>query len=199
MKKIRSSYSRLALLGFVASTLMPLDAFAAKNVQSSMLKSNQSYRSNFSSQPNLDKGEVVLPVQASIIYIIEQSLPDFLSQFASRNKLQLTISEQVQGKLKKLSLPMQMELTLSQLAKSYGIEWHMQDKNLYVSNSLENVNRLIELGNMNLSTLKQAIKKAGLNPGANKMSYLKGKNAITLIGSASYIAHVEALIKNNQK
>lgn len=173
-------------------------SFAAKNLETSLLNTNNSHRSKFSSQPNLDKGEVSMPVQVSIIYIIKQSLPDFLSQLASRNNFDLTISGSVSGNLKKISLPLQAELVLEELSRSFGLEWHMQGKHLYVSNSLENTNRLINLGNLNLFQLKQLIAKSGLNPGANKMTYLEEKNAITLIGSSIYISRVEALIKNHQ-
>lgn len=175
-----------------------MNAFAAKNLETSLLNTKQSHRSKFSSQPNLDKGEMTMPMQVSIIYIIKQSLPDFLSQLTSRNKLKLTMSESVSGTLEKISLPLQTELVLEELSTSYGLEWHMQGRHLYVSNSLENTNRLINLGNLKLFQLKQMIAQAGLNPGANKMTYLAEKNAVTLIGSAKYIARVEQLISQYQ-
>lgn len=174
------------------------NAYASKNLETSLLNTKQSHRSKFSSQPNLDKGEVNMPVQVSIIYIIKQTLPDFLSQLASRNNLELTVSENVSGSLSKISLPMQTELILEELSRSFGLEWHMQGNHLYVSNSLENTNRLINLGKLDLFQLKQLISNSGLNPGANKMTYLKDKNAITLIGSSMYISRVEALIKEHQ-
>lgn len=174
------------------------NAYASKNLETSLLNTKQSHRSKFSSQPNLDKGEVNMPVQVSIIYIIKQTLPDFLSQLAARNNLELTVSENVSGSLSKISLPMQTELILEELSRSFGLEWHMQGNHLYVSNSLENTNRLINLGKLDLFQLKQLISNSGLNPGANKMTYLEDKNAITLIGSSIYISRVEALIKEHQ-
>lgn len=177
---------------------MSTHSFAAKSLETSLLNTKQSHRSKFSSQPNLDKGEVNMPVQVSIIYIIKQSLPEFLSQLASRNNYELTMSENVSGTLQKISLPLQTELVLEELAVSFGIEWHMQGKHLYVSNSLENTNRLIKLGNLSLTHLKQLIAKSGLNPGANKMTYLEEKNAITLIGSSKYISRIQALINKYQ-
>lgn len=174
------------------------NAYASKNLETSLLNTKQSHRSKFSSQPNLDKGEVNMPVQVSIIYIIKQTLPDFLSQLASRNNLELTVSENVSGSLSKISLPMQTELILEELSRSFGLEWHMQGNHLYVSNSLENTNRLLKLGKLDLFQLKQLISNSGLNPGANKMTYLEDKNAITLIGSSMYISRVEALIKEHQ-
>ncbi len=156
--------------------------FAANNFEVGLLKSNQSFRSNFSSQPNLDKGEVSMPVQVSIIYIVKQKLPDFLLQLASRNSVELTLSEKVTGDLAKISLPMQLELILPELSKSYGLEWHMQGKHLFVSNSLENANRIITLEDMNFLQLKTAIENADLNSGTNKMSFAEEKNSVTLIG-----------------
>lgn len=193
-----SGLSSAFVLGSLILANLNTHAFAAKSLETSLLNTKQSHRSKFSSQPNLDKGEVTLPVQVSIIYIIRQSLPDFLSQLASRNNLELTISKSVSGTLKKISLPLQTELVLEELSSSFGLEWHMQGKHLYVSNNLENTNRLINLGNLNLSQLKQLIFKSGLNPGANKMTYLEDKNAITLIGSSMYISRIEALVSKHQ-
>lgn len=139
-----------------------------------------------------------MPVQVSIIYVVEQSLPDFLSQLASRNRVKLTLSENVSGVLKKISFPMKLELILPEISKAYGLEWHMHGKDLFVSSSLENVNRLITLGDMDFNKLRQELNAIGLNPGVNKMSFLVEKNAITLIGSSKYIAKVEAIVKNYQ-
>lgn len=191
--------SKAFLLSSIVLASINTHAFSAQNLETSLLNTKQSHRSKFNSQPNLDKGEVSLPVQVSIIYVIKQSLPDFLSQLASRNKLELTLSESVSGTLRKISLPLQTELVLEELSKSFGLEWHMQGKHLYISNSLENTNRLINLGSLNLFQLRQLIAKSGLNPGANKMKYLEDKNAITLIGSSMYISRVEALVKKHQK
>ena len=189
--------TKLTLLSCTALALTMLSAHSAKNVETSLLKTNQSYRSNLSSQPNIDKGEVSMPVQVSIIYVIEQPLPDFISQLAARNSFQLSLSDKVSGTLKKISLPMEPELILPELSKTFGLQWHMKNKHLFVSSSLENENRLVQLRDMSLTTLKKAIHKAGLNPGANKMNYLEEKNAITLIGSRIYIAQIEALVKAN--
>jgi hypothetical protein len=186
------------MLSGVALAAVNTNAYASKSLETSLLNTKQSHRSKFGSQPNLDKGEMNMPVEASIIYIIKQTLPDFLSQLASRNNLDLTLSESVTGTLNKISLPMQTELILEELSSSFGFEWHMQGNHLYVSNSLENTNRLINLGKLNLFQLKQLIANSGLNPGANKMTYLSDKNAITLIGSTMYISRVEALIKEHQ-
>ena len=186
------------VLSGIALAVANTNAYASKSLETSLLNTKQSHRTKFNSQPNLDKGEVTMPVQASIIYIIKQTLPDFLSQLASRNNLDLTMSEGVSGSLNKISLPMQTELILQELSNVFGLEWHMQGKHLYVSNSLENTNRLVNLGKLNLFQLKQLIAKSGLNPGANKMTYLEDKNAVTLIGSPMYISRVEALIKEHQ-
>lgn len=192
------SLAKAFVLSAMVLSVAGTNAYASKNLETSLLNTKQSHRSKFSSQPNLDKGEVNMPVQVSIIYIIKQTLPDFLSQLASRNNLELTVSENVSGSLSKISLPMQTELILEELSRSFGLEWHMQGNHLYVSNSLENTNRLINLGKLDLFKLKQLITKSGLNPGANKMMYLEDKNAITLIGSSMYISRVEALIKEHQ-
>ena len=110
--------SKAFMVGGLFLVSINIQAFATKNLETSLLNTRDSYRSKFSSQPNLDKGEMSMPVQISIIYIIKQSLPDFLSQLASRNNLDLTMSESVSGTLKKISLPLQTELVLEELSLS---------------------------------------------------------------------------------
>ncbi len=183
-----------SIISFAFAGTTP-QALASNNIETSLLKSNQSFRSNLSSQPNLDKGEVTMPVQVSLIYIIKQPLPDFITQLASRNKLKLTLSDQVKGQLEKISLPMKLELILPELAKSHGVEWHIQGKHLYVSNMLENTNRMINLNQVQFEQLKRAINNAGLNPGTNKISFVKDKNAVTLIGSSLFISKVESIVR----
>ena len=178
--------------------LVSTQALANKNTETSSLQNNPLYRPNLNAQPNLSKGEVALPVQASIIYVIKQSVSDFLLQVATENNVKLTLSGQVTGVLQKISFPMELEQILPELSKSHGIEWHIQGKHLFVSNSLENTNRLIKLGNMSFVELKEAIDKAELNPGANKMSLVEDKNAVAIIGSVKYIAKVETIFKNYQ-
>ncbi len=193
--------ARISKISVASSFLFAFAAensFASNGIETSLLKSDQVFRPNFSAQPNLDKGEVVLPVKVSVIYVVEQSLPDFLSQLASRNSVNLTLSENVSGVLKKISFPMKLELILPALSKSYGLEWHMQGKNLFVSSILENVNRLINLGDMEFYKLREELNAIGLNQGANRMSFLKDKNAITLIGSSRYISKVEAIVRSYQ-
>lgn len=194
---IHKALKATLVCGFVMASTS-VQTYAKKNLETSLLKTNQSFRSNLSSQPNLDKGEVTMPVQVSIIYIIKQSLPDFFSQLASRNGLKLTLSDEVNGTLEKISLPMQLELILRELAKSHGLEWHMQGKHLFVSNTLENTNRLIKLEGLTVTELKKAIAQSGLNPGSNKMSFTENDNAMTLIGSAQYIAKIKALVKEHK-
>ncbi len=198
MAVLKTTTTSALALGSLLAVLAFGDAIAKPDYRVSLLKSEQTFRPNFSAQPNLDKGEVTMPVQVSIIYVIEQSLPDFLSQLASRNNMQLTLSEEVSGVLRKISLPMKLELIMPELSKSYGLEWHMQGEHLFVSSSLENINRRIELGDLDIQNLKSKLSALGLNPGANKMSFLKDKNAITLIGSRTYITKVEAIVRASQ-
>lgn len=198
MKSIFENLPKALLASVMVIGVSTQSSTASKSLETSLLKPSPSYRSNFNAQPNLDKGEVTLPVQASIIYIIKQSMPDFLNQIASHNDLQLILSDKVSGMLEKVSLPMEIQLIMPELSRSYGLQWHMHGNRLFVSNTLENSNRILQLGNMSFSSLKKKIGEAKLNPGANRMDYLEQKNAITLIGSAEYIKQVDAIIRAHQ-
>lgn len=196
IKVARSLYA--LSLAVIVSTSMTAISNAAQEIEVGSLKSKQSLRLNLNAQPNLPKEQAALPVQSALVYVLEQPLPRFLSLLAQRNNLEVTISSQVTGNLKKLSLPLKLELALPQLAKAYGLEWHIHDKHLFVSNNLENTNRIINLGQMDIVELKQAMNIAGLNPGANKMNYDKDQNAVTLIGSKAFIMRVQKLVEANQ-
>jgi hypothetical protein len=197
MMKLVSPLYKLTV-AVLASTSITVIANAAQEVEVGSIKAKQSFRLNLNSQQNLEKEQVALPVQAALIYVLEQPLPRFLSQLAKRNNLEISISDEVKGRLKKLSLPMQLELALPQLAKAYGLQWHIHENHLFVSNSLENTNRIINLGQLDFAQLKQAINTAGLNPGANKIQYNQDQNAVTLIGSKTFIMRVQELVESNQ-
>ena len=136
------------------------------------------------------------------VYIVEQSLPDFLRQAARRNGYQVTITSRVRGTLKKMSLPLDMEQILEKIASQFDLKWHFQQKQLYISVGSENTTRMIFLGETKMESLDQALEGAGLKSDAYEFTFVEDSNSVIVNGPASYIASVEliteALIKNQK-
>ncbi len=134
------------------------------------------------------------------IFVVEQSLPDFLRHAARRNGYEITITPRVRGTLKKMSLPLNMEEMLKKIAPQFDLKWHFQQKQLYVSVGSENTTRMIFLGNTDMEDLKKAIQGAGFKSQAYNLTFVEDSNSVIVNGPISYIASVEliaeALIKN---
>jgi len=162
----------------------------------SLLETNRSSSQRFIEQPNLEKGEITFPVQASIIYVLKQDLEGFLRQVAGRNNINLIVTERVTGQLEKISLPMELDLILPELARTHGLQWHFENRDLYVSSNLENANRLIKLGSLNIAGFHAALKKAGIRTGSNRVKHNKDQNSVLIIGSLQFISAVEQIVRS---
>lgn len=185
-------FSMLVCLGHLA---ISNGALSANAKELSLLKSEQSMRSKFTEQPNIEKGEFALPMQASIIYVMKQPLTEFLYQVTSRNGVTLNLTESVSGDLKKISLPMELDLILPELSKSHGLQWHFQNRDLYVSSNLEDQSRIIKMSGMDLDGFHAELKRAGIKPGSNRVQYNKQEDTLLVIGSKQFILTAEKIIK----
>ena len=173
-------------------------AFSSQSNEVSLLPESERNRIQFINQPNLAKNEVVMPKQDAMIFVVKQPLQQFIKQLTKVNNLKLTMSESVTGELEKISLPMKLENLMRELTKTYGVEWHLQGSHLFVSNSLENTNRLIELGTLNFTKLKMALENAEIISGANTITFQQEKNQVLIVGSTKYISKVQGIIKAYQ-
>lgn len=127
------------------------------------------------------------------IYVVEQSLPDFLRQAARRNGFEITMTPRVRGTLKKISLPLNIEEMLEKIAPQFDLKWHFQQKQLYVSLGSESTTRLIFLGETDMKNLEQAIEGAGLKTQAYDLTYVEDSNSVIVNAPVSYIASVELI------
>ena len=136
------------------------------------------------------------------VYVVEQSLPDFLRQAARRNGYEITMTSRVRGTLKKLSLPLDMKAILKKLALQFDLKWHFQQKQIYISVGSENATRMIFLGDTDMEDLKSAISGAGLKSEAYELNFVEDSNSVIVNGPVSYISSIEliaeALIKNSK-
>ncbi len=142
------------------------------------------------------------PAKKPKIYIVEQSLPDFLRHAARRNGYEITMTSRVRGTLKNMSLPLNIEEMLKKIAPQFDLKWHFQQKQLYVSVGSENSTRMIFLGETDMEDLKKAISGSGLKSQAHDLNFVEDSNSVIVNGSVSYIASVEliaeALNKNKK-
>jgi type II secretory pathway component GspD/PulD (secretin) len=136
------------------------------------------------------------PVSTRKIYVVEQSLPDFLRQAARRNGYEITMSSRVRGNLKNKSLPTDIKGILTQLAPQFDLKWHFQQKQVYVSVGSENTTRMIFLGKTKMSDLESALEGAGLSSPSYQLNYVEDSNSVIINGPASYIASVELLAES---
>lgn len=133
------------------------------------------------------------------IRVIEQSLPEVLRQAARRNGYQVTMTSRVRGTLKKITLPLNIEEMLTQIAPQFDLKWHFQEKQLYISVGSENTNRMIFLGKTDMQDLEKALDGAGLRSKNYNLTYVEDSNSVIVNGPVSYIASVELLAESLSK
>lgn len=146
--------------------------------------------------PNLSGQE---NTSAPVVYIVEQSLPDFLRQAARRNGYQIKLSPRVRGTLKRMSLPLDIKKILEQIAPQFDLKWHFQQQQVYVSVGSESTTRLIYLGNMSMQDLEKSLDGAGLSSSAYDLSFVEESNSVIVNGPVSYIASVELIAESFNK
>lgn len=173
---------RTTLLGVITSAIC-----ISSSANADQLNSNNSNGVSF------NHTQSIASVSKPKIFIVEQSLPDFLRQAARRNGYQITMTPRVRGTLKKMSLPLNIEKMLEKIAPQFDLKWHFQQKQLYISTGSENSTRMIFLGDTEMDDLEQALKGAGLNSKAYDLTFVEESNSVIVNGPVSFIASVELI------
>lgn len=136
------------------------------------------------------------------IHVIEQPLPEVLRQAARRTGYQITMTSRVRGTLQKVTLPLDMEKLLQQIAPQFDLKWHFQENQLYVSVASENTTRMIFLGKTKMEDLESALEAAQFKAEGGNLTHVKETNSVIINGPVSYVAGVEllaeSLTKNNK-
>jgi len=161
----------------------------SQNSNVSLLDTTESSKLQYSTATAFETKQTDAPM----VYVIEQSLPDFLRQAARRNGYQINISSRVRGVLKKMSLPLDIKEILKTIAPQFDLKWHFQQQQIFVSVSTESTTRLIFLGNMKMENLESALSGAGLTKNAYDISYVEESNSVIVNAPVSYIASVELI------
>lgn len=175
----KSSKSKTASISFASALVLSLGLNVSAHADNFSSEQTGSISGAVSKQPK--------------IYIVEQSLPDFLRQAARRNGYEITMTPRVRGTLKKMSLPLDMNELLKKISPQFDLKWHFQQKQLYVSIGSENSTRMIFLGATDMDDLKKAIDGAGLNTQSYDMTFVEDSNSVIVNGPVSYIASVELI------
>ena len=181
----------LTLLG----ALICVQTASATDLDVALLKTNESHKSSFSAQPGIKRGEFTLPAQEPVVHVIRQSLPDFLRQAALRNGLRITLSDRVQGELERVSLPMDIRQIMTRISGQYGLKWHLERNQLFVSAGKANTTRLIFLGGTQLSDLRAALRQQGIETRLVSLSYSRETNSLMIDGPEETINGFEQVAK----
>lgn len=187
--------SRAALAGLFCFCAAQAKADSTDNEMLSLLNS----KSNSTQVGTQAKFNPPTAVSEPMVYIVEQSLPEFLRQAARRSGYQITISSRVRGTLKKMSMPLDLDKILEKIAPQFDLKWHFQQQQVYVSVGSESKTRLIFLGDMNMEDLQKSLEGAGLSANAYDLSYVEESNSVIVNGPTSYIASVELIAESFNK
>lgn len=129
-----------------------------------------------------------------IVYVIDQDLRQFLTDFARRSGLRSDIAANVRGRLTKVKLPAEPNALLRELERRHDFEWVIEGEILKVSSRAEMATRILPLGSLAYDDLVREMKNADIDAARYPMRKLGDSNAIFITAPATHIGRIAALI-----
>ena len=128
-----------------------------------------------------------------IVYVIDQDLRQFLTDFARRSGLRSDIAANVRGRLNKVKLPAEPNALLRELERRFDFEWIIEGEILKVSSRAEMATRILPLGPLSYDDLLREMKNADIDVARYPMRKLGDSNAIFVTAPATHIGRIAAL------
>ena len=139
------------------------------------------------------RSEVVLPVEQPQVLVVRQELAEFLALAGEINGYRVTFSNAVSGVVENTSLPMNMHALMDRIGKAFGLKWHIGSGRLFISSGSKPDERVLELKGLEFDVLQQAIARNGINKSEYEMKLLQNRNAVILVGPASYLDGIDLI------
>ena len=129
-----------------------------------------------------------------IVYVIDQDLRQFLTDFARRVGMRSDIAANVRGRLTKVKLPTEPAALLRELERRFDFEWLIEGEILKVSSRSDLATRILPLGSLTLDDLIREMKAVDIDVTRYPLRKLNDSNAVITTAPATYIGRVAALI-----
>lgn len=143
------------------------------------------------------------PVAASIsapdgdrfVFVIDQDLRQFLTDFSRRVGLRADIQSAVRGRLTRVKLPVEPQALLRDLEKRFDIEWMIEGEILKVASRSDLATRILPLGPVPHDDLIREMRALDIDLTRYPMKRLSESNSVILTAPAGYIGRVAALVE----
>lgn len=180
----------LFLLAGCVLTLFPAAAGDQSAGHLAALSTTESTKRSFSAE------DIAQRNTQSRVYVLEHALPDFLKIAARRNGYQISLSDGVDGMIRKAALPSDIRKIMRELSGQFDLKWHIQNKQLFVSAGAEGIDRIIDLGATEFRKFQSAIRKAGIDSGSGDISHQEESNTLRVNGSTAFVSKIEHLVES---
>ncbi len=157
-----------------------------------LLKESESTYREFKAEP---------PVEAdqAVVIVLEQKLEDFLKLAARHNGYSLRFSSPLSGTLKNASLPINLGKLMPRLANRFDLDWYMNGKELYVSRASNRETRELLLKDIELQSLRDSLRKSGIDAGKYTLTIDEEKAIARLVGSPSHLDAITVIADELRK
>lgn len=129
------------------------------------------------------------------VYVVDQDLRSFLTDFARRVGLRSEIAATVRGQITKVRLPAEPTALLKEIEKRHEIEWIIDGETLKVSSRGELATRILPLGKISYEELLRELKQVGVDTARYPLQPIGGSNAVILTAPAAHVARIAALVE----
>ena len=129
------------------------------------------------------------------VYVVDQDLRSFLTDFARRVGLRSEIAATVRGQITKVKLPAEPTALLKEIEKRHEIEWIIDGETLKVSSRGELATRILPLGKIGYEELLRELKQVGVDTARYPLQPIGGSNAVILTAPAAPVARIADLIE----
>ena len=130
----------------------------------------------------------------AFVFVFDQDLRAFLTDFSRRVGLRADIGSTVRGRLTKVKLPAEPTALLKELEKRHEIEWVIEGELLKVSSRADLATRILPLGQLTQEDLIRELRTADIDLSRYPLQKLGGSNALMITAPAAHIARISAII-----
>lgn len=149
--------------------------------------------------PAIAPAPAVAPAQAPndpdrFVYVIDQDLRQFITDFARRVGLRSDVAATVRGRLTRVKLPLEPTALLRDLEKRFDIEWLIEGEILKVASRSDLATRILPLGPVAYDDLIREMRAIDIDVTRYPLKRLTESNSVILTAPSAYVGRVAALL-----
>lgn len=130
-----------------------------------------------------------------VVYVVDQDLRQFLTDFSRRFGMRADIAQSVRGRLTKVKLPVDPTALLKELERRFDLEWMIEGDLLKVTARSDLATRIIPLGPLSYEEVIRELKVIDIDTTRYPLRKLSESNSIITTAPTGHIGRIMAMIE----